>query len=259
MNRVRRKREAGRAISPEILGQAVDKLAAALQKNSAAPASPAGRALNDDCEYLMEAVYFSRDKYHFERIRLFNLRRFSYPVDLNATEGNSFILAPTAMGNIGGTMRSYAQRHYGFDLDVLWTRLQNASQSSTSFYGVLQDAKAQLDFLVALTCLMLATTCAWLLLELLIYRSAHDFVVIGIIGPLVVFLLYVLCCRAYNVFADLMRSCVDLFRFKVLSDLHIPLPLGLEEERQVWHGVANLMGYENPGEAGAPLSLTYKH
>jgi len=67
-------------------------------------------------------------------------------------------------------------------------------------------------------------------------------------------------CRAYSVFADLMRSCIDLFRFKVLSDLHMPLPPGLEEEKSMWQDLANLMGYENSTSiAGKPISVTYKH
>ncbi len=57
-----------------------------------------------------------------------------------------------------------------------------------------------------------------------------------------------------------MRSCVDVFRFKVLTDLHLPLPPGLEEEKAAWQDLANLMGYENPQSAPDKLiSVTYKH
>jgi hypothetical protein len=164
------------------------------------------------------------------------------------------------MGNIGGTMRSYAQKHYGFDLEVLWTRLQNASQSSDKFYAVLQDAKVQLDFFVAITWFAVVTTITWLLLQLLVFRRPAEFLYIGIVGPVVSVIAYQLSCRAYRVFADLMRSCVDLFRFKVLTDLHLPLPPGLEEEKGVWQDLANLMGYENAqSEPGKLISVTYKH
>jgi hypothetical protein len=57
-----------------------------------------------------------------------------------------------------------------------------------------------------------------------------------------------------------MRSSVDLFRFKVLTDLHLPLPAGLEEEKALWEDLANIMGYENlRRDRKSPISVTYKH
>jgi hypothetical protein len=261
MNRVRRMREAGIAIPANILNEAVVKLVPVLAANSIDKTTESWKALDADCDYLIEAMYFSRDRYQKERIGLYNLRRFRFPVDLGAVpERSAIILAPTRMGNIGRTMHSYGQRHYGFDLEVLWTRLQNASQSSDKFYTVLQDAKVQLDFFVAITWFAAVTTIGWLLLQLSIFHAERDFLYIGIVGPLVTVVAYLLGCRAYSVFADLMRSCIDLFRFKVLSDLHMPLPPGLEEEKSMWQDLANLMGYENSTSiAGKPISVTYKH
>jgi hypothetical protein len=261
MGRIKRKRAAGIAVSAKLLEQAVEKLEPVLAANSADKITKSWSCLDADCDFLIESVYFSRDRYQAERIRLFNLRRFQFPVDLKSVaERSAIILAPTRMGNIGGTMRSYAQKHYGFDLEVLWTRLQNASQNSDKFYTVLQDAKVQLDFFVAITWFAVATTITWLLLQLLVFRRPAEFLYIGTIGPVVSVLAYQLSCRAYSVFADLMRSCVDLFRFKVLTDLHLPLPLGLEEEKAAWQDLANLMGYENTqSEPDKPISVTYKH
>jgi|HubBroStandDraft_2_1064218.scaffolds.fasta_scaffold31133_2 hypothetical protein len=261
MGRVRRKRAAGIAISAKLLQQALEKLEPVLAANSVDRTVKSWSFLDADCDLLIESIYFSRDRYQAERIRLFNLRRFQFPVDLKSVaERSAIILAPTKMGNIGGTMRSYAQKHYGFDLEVLWTRLQNASQSSDKFYTVLQDAKVQLDFFVATTWFAVVTTIAWVLLQLLVFRRPAEFLYIGMIGPVVSVVAYQLSCRAYSVFADLMRSCVDLFRFKVLTDLHLPLPPGLEEEKAAWQDLANLMGYENTQSAPDKLiSVTYKH
>lgn len=261
MNRVRGKRETGRAISATELAAAVAKIVIVLSENKVDLDQESGRQLDNDYDYLIEAIYFSRDRYQSERIRLFNLRRFRFPVDLNSIKDRSaIVLAPTSMGNIARTMRSYAQNHYGFDLDVLWTRLQNASQSSDKFYASLQDAKVQLDFFVACTVLACVTTAAWLVLEVAYFRSATDFMLVGIAGPLLITGAYGLSIRAYGVFADLMRSCVDLFRFKVMTDLHLPLPLGLEEEKTAWQDLANVMGYENSrDESNRTISITYKH
>ena len=264
MNAVRRRRESGREIPRDVLRAAVDKLVPVLEANDADGAVTAPvckRALDADYEYLKEAMYFSRDRYRAERIRLYNLRQFRYPVKANAeVRASAITLAPTTLGNISLTMRSYAQKYYGFDLDVLWTRLQNALRSSDAFFTGLQDAKVQLDFFVTCAWLAWLSTFAWLTAELLVLRSLKGFIIAGVVGPLVAFGAYTLACRAYSVFADVMRTGVDLFRFKLLSDLHLPLPLGLEEERVAWRNLASVMGYLNLEKPdGTKISMTYKH
>jgi len=264
MDAVRLRRESGREIPHAVLKAAVDKLVPVLENNDAdgAVTAPAPRrALDADYEYLKEAMYFSRDKYLAERIRLYNLREFRYPVRGKAVpQQSAIILAPTTLGNISLTMRSYAQKYYGFDLDVLWTRLQDALRSSDSYFTSLQDAKVQLDFFATCAWLAWLSTFAWLAAELLVLRSVKGFIIAGVVGPLVAFGAYTLACRAYSVFADVMRSGVDLFRFKLLGDLHLPLPDDLEAERLAWRNLASVMGYlnlENPD--GTTISITYKH
>jgi hypothetical protein len=73
-------------------------------------------------------------------------------------------------------------------------------------------------------------------------RSLHDFLVAGIAGVLALFL-YSLACKTYSVFADIMRSAVDLFHFKLMEDLHLRLPTWLEEEKLLWERVGNVTGY----------------
>jgi hypothetical protein len=235
-----------------------------LQTNKADSRAAEGtdaRILDHDCDALKEAIYFSRDKYQAERIRLYNLRKFNFPDDADAGEdASTILLAPTALGNVARTAHRYAEDTYCFDLDVLWTRLDQALRTSDPFYKTLENAKVQLDFYVACASLAWITTAAWLLLHLALLRSVVDFVIIGVVGPLVAHGAYELACRAYKVFADVMRTGVDLFRFKVLTDLHLPLPLGLEEERIAWLTLANVMGYQNlQAPDGSSASFTYKH
>lgn len=264
MGAVRRRRESGQAIPHAVLKAAVDKFRLVLAANDAdgaVTASRAKRALDADYDYLIEAMYFSRNKYQSERIRLFNVREFRFPVRAAAApQQSAIILAPTTLGNISLTMRSYAHNYYGFDLDVLWTRLQNALRSSDPYFTSLQDTKVQLDFFATCAWLAWVSTIGWLVAELWVLRSLKGFLIAGVMGPLVAFGAYTLACRAYSVFADVMRSGVDLFRFKVLSDLHLPLPLGLEEERIAWRNLASVMGYlnlENPD--GTKISISYRH
>ena len=116
------------------------------------------------------------------------------------------------------------------------------------------------SFFAACAWLAWLTTFVWLAMELLVVRSVRGFIAVGIVGPLVAMASYALACRAYSVFADVMRTGVDLFRFKVLSELHLPLPAGLEEERIAWSHLANAMGYLNLESAdGSAVSVTYKH
>jgi hypothetical protein len=198
----------------------------------------------------VEAIEYGADQWRAERIRLFNKRQFTFPgvrpsSRVRAHSGIN-MLAPTRFGNIGRTMRSYALTRYNFDLEIMWTRLQNAIQkNATGFYGVLQDSKAQVDFLVSLVWFTFVFTVFWSI-RLLSYANATvaEFLSVGLGGAIVTVLSYAMACRSYQVFADLMRSAVDMFRFKVLDVLQLPLPYGSDEERELWQKVANAMGFE---------------
>jgi len=259
-----RLRSAGREISATRLFAAMQALLPILRCNHATiedGASPESRALDGDCDAVIEAIRFARDKYMAERIRLYNLRKVRFPTEADAgEEPSTILLAPTTLGNIARTMRSYAAQHYRLDLEVLWTRLDEALRSSEPFYANLQAAKMQVDFFIACAGLASLTTAAWLVLELVWLRSTVVFTTVGVVGPLAAYAAYALGCRAYIVFADVMRTGIDLFRFKVLSDLHLPLPLSLNDEHDVWLEVASVMGYENFRNAtGGEIAVIYKH
>ena len=64
---------------------------------------------------------------------------------------------------------------------------------------------------------------------------------------------YELACQNYLLFADLLRSSVDLFRFDLLKDLQIALPVGTKEEKQLWEQMNNQIGYDRRG------SILYRH
>ena len=118
------------------------------------------QALDFDHAELINAIDDSRERLHFEIRRLQNLRQFSYPTVSNANRGETSlnILAPTRMGNLTRTMRSYALDRYGIDLDIFWTKLQRTLQKESNFYQTLSDAKIQVDFLVSLTFLTMMFT-----------------------------------------------------------------------------------------------------
>jgi hypothetical protein len=161
------------------------------------------------------------------------------------------VLYPTTMGNIGSTMRSYAISRYSLDLDIFWSRLQSCVQSDNNYFGVLQDVKVQLDFLV--TSFWLTGVFALIWTPIAFYEgSLLEFLAVGASGFLPLFL-YSLACDAYLLFADLMRGAVDLYRFKLAVNLNLPLPGGTEEERLFWTRLGNIIGYASEER------LSYKH
>lgn len=152
-------------------------------------------------------------------------------------------IAPTRMGNLAGTLRSYAQTRYGMPLDILWTRFQRVLQDDEKLNGTLQDAKIQLDFLVSLTWLTAAFTLVWTAVLAVYSRSYGAFLVVSLLGPLCVGLFYWLACQAYLTFSEVMCGAVDLRRFDLLTALKQPLPSFPEQEKDRWGALSQWVGY----------------
>jgi hypothetical protein len=163
-------------------------------------------------------------------------------------------LAPTRLGNIAGTLRSFGETRYGIAVDVFWTRLQAVILTDKDTFNTIQDAKIQLDFFVSLTWLTAVFTAVWSVILALTSANIVLFLVVVIAGPLLVRLWYSLACQMYVVFADAMRSAIDLLRFKLIQAYHLPLPAGSSDERRLWQELAARVGYDSPtGDA------IYKH
>ncbi len=243
IRQVLRRRRFGCNIPYEDLSAAVTGLRTLLSTNSANLEEDVSKKLRQAHIALKEAIYFARDRSQFERVQLYNERQFSYPGDMNPGHEPSphNVLSPTTMGNIGSTMRSYAITRYNLDLDIFWSRFQNSVQSDKDYFGVLQDVKVQVDCLVALIWLIGLFALIWTPIAFC-KGSTQGFLLVGCTGfvPLV---LYSLACNTYRVFADLMRGAVDLFRFRLLGNLHIPLPSGSEQEMLLWERLGNTTGY----------------
>jgi hypothetical protein len=156
------------------------------------------------------------------------------------------------MGNIGRTIESYSLSRYQLDLDVLWTRFHHAIQASDKFFSLFQDAKTNLDMCVTLWWLTTILTAVWSVRLVAVARLGL-FLTVAIVGPLLGIVWYRMAAQSYRVFADLLRSAVDLFRFDLLKTLALPLPLGPEEERQLWNQLSQQTGYRQPA------TFSYRH
>jgi hypothetical protein len=248
VNKVLRKSSTGHCIDSGELSTAVAAMTKLVASNSTAQNTKASKRLKAAYLEFKDAIFGALDRSQSKRVLLYNQRQFSYPGSFEPNDPSvpeartQNVLAITRMGNIGQTMRSYAITRYNLDLDIFWSRLQNSIQTNTTtYFGVLQDVKVQVDCLVALvwlSAMFSLVVTPWMLYR----RSILEFAVAGAAGLLSLWL-YSLACNSYEVFADMMRGAVDLFRFKLLDDLHLALPNGPEEEKFLWERLGNMTGY----------------
>jgi hypothetical protein len=247
----------GARIKPALLAASVHELARALSANKFRK----GSAIFKAEEELLETMAYAVDRCQFEIRQLLHKRQTNFPgVRPTATDqpegpSSNNILAPTKMGNIGRTMRSYALVRYQMDLDIFWTRLQNSLQKDAKdYYSVLQDSKVQVDCAVTLFWLSTVFTLFWtpFLIWYVKDSTTSEFLIVAIGGTVCMLGCYLLACQSYRVFADIMRSSVDLFRFQVLTSLHIALPFGSDEERTLWYRLGIVTEFD-------PEPFQYKH
>ena len=221
----------------------------------------AGARLDAAQNDLVDALQFNANFVQYERIRLLNERQFHFPgvrpstPDQDDGPSTHSILAPTRLGNIGKTMRSYSLSRYNFDLDIFWTRLQSGLQKDgIAYYNSLQDMKAQVDCMVTIVWLSALFTLLWsvLLLQSCISSTELEFRLVAGGGAATTILAYWLACESYSTFADVMRSAVDLFRLKIIDQFSLPAPYGSDEERDLWERLGNAVAF------GAREQFRYK-
>jgi hypothetical protein len=156
------------------------------------------------------------------------------------------------MGNIARSIQSYTASRYGLNIDMLWTRFQKVMHDD-GFYGVLQDAKTQVDFLVSSIWLTAISTLLWIAYQMFVGHGVLLFLAALALGPLALFVFHGLALQNYRAFADLMRSAVDLYRWALLDALHIAKPQDPLQERELWPILNRQLGY---GEA---VGIPYDH
>jgi hypothetical protein len=236
------RRQLGWEIPIASIQKAVDALHICLMGGGAAATPP---DLRDARRKLNRIILYVRERVKYENRNVHNQLQATFPgqvFDPNVSTDN--ILASTAFGNIGRTMRSYALRRYGMDLDIFWTRFEKPmADGSNKLPDNLAAQKSQVDFLVNMLWLTLLTGFFWI--PTLWIEGAHPvlFVGVAIAAPALAWLFYDAACRAYLVFADQLRTAVDFFRFDVLNQLNIGLPNGTDDEEMLWERLGNRIGY----------------
>ncbi len=238
------RRTNGDIITSEQMLDAKRELSDALKGNDAdarADAEEQAARLDRD-DIAMDAILaYAKRRAESETFQLFARRRLDF--------GDGPVL-PTAAGNMAQAVASYARSRYGFSIDLLWSRLQAVMPKEA--YSTLQDAKAELDSLIALWWLALGTAVGWWFVSALA-GALTTFLIVAFAGPLVCALLSFLVLESYRGFHDLLRSAVDLNRFDLIKALHLRLPDGPVAERALWSSLAQQAEY------GRELSVRYEH
>jgi hypothetical protein len=234
----------GRCITAAVFEGIVDALAAALERGDADSQGDAAKAFDAAQVALLSLFEYAKDKYEELYVDQFSERQASF--------GHATV-APTRMGNIAQTIQSYGATRYAINLATLWPRFQRTLAANETSFTALQEAKSQLDFLVATWWLTAATVGAWAVAFVVGGTDVIWFLGFAVAGPCLLWIVYRLGCRSYLAFAQLIRSAVDLQRFDVLKALHIALPVDLKEERDLWDCLSSVVSF------GETRELRYDH
>ena len=222
------RRQSNQGITLGELEAEVRPLTNTLRTNNAELLTEASKNLDRDHGTLLQLIRYATDQAQERYAQLLTEFQFDY-----AGED----VAPTKMGNISRVAPHYAASRYYMNLDVFWTRLQKVVAADANFYSAMQDAKMQVDFLVALIWYTFSFTVMWVI-ALPCMGEAHDlFLGIAIAGPLLTYAWYRLALQNYRAFANLLCASVDLFRTDLLKTLRVPLPANAEQERLIWETI----------------------
>jgi hypothetical protein len=216
------------------LEAAVTVLEQVLRQNDANAPVDGKYALDDAQQQLVWLIDRAVDRARDEHFRLANKHVFNF---------GTLRLAPTMMGNIADTVQSYAANRYRFNLEVFWSRLQKTLQKDEKFYLVVQDAKTQLDFLIACAWLTALWTAVWTIVLGIVSYHYRVFPAVALGGPVLAYVWYRVAVEHYRAFADVLRTAVDLFRFDLLKELRLAVPADVVDEWALWESLTALTAY----------------
>lgn len=162
-------------------------------------------------------------------------KRTDYPVPLVAKDLRTDDVRPTSLGNILRNSETYPSARYGVDAARAWPRLYHiipdAMQSS------LNDARASMETGLAVSFLAMPIGPAGSIL-LLSEGASTLWALIVLWAALGISLIaYQSALPAARVYRDHVRAAFDLHRLELLSQLQMPMPVTLAEERALWERV----------------------
>jgi hypothetical protein len=162
-------------------------------------------------------------------------------------------LAPTKMGNVANTVQGYAIRRYHCNFEIAWSNLQRIVAKDDKASATLQEAKTQLDFLVACCWLSLVSAAAWSIIFAFFHPNGGGFLLAALGGPVIAYMWYRAAAEQYRSFADVVMMSLDTFRFDLLRQMRMKLPVDVEDEREMWEHLDKLTTF------GELQNFQYEH
>ena len=180
------------------------------------------------------------------------LKREEHAIELR----RSFSIDPhklrgTKLGNIVESYSEYPKTRYGLEPDVCWPRLRFVMQPK--HFKLMEAQWMQMDFLISIAGLALIYGTLALLVGPWLGLVWWSWLILGLLAYLVGWGFYRLSITAALNFGAAYKSCVDLYRLKLLRALRIQRPEKHSDEKLLWKELNKLIT-----RAEEPVGLVYE-
>jgi hypothetical protein len=80
----------------------------------------------------------------------------------------------------------------------------------------------------------------WSIVFLVLDPNRGAFLAAALGGPLLAYMWYRAAAEQYRSFADVLMTAFDTYRFQILTEMRLALPVDVEDERQTWERIDKL-------------------
>lgn len=146
---------------------------------------------------------------------------------------------PTRLGNVLRAAERYPYSRYGADSIILWPRLSHVVERQV--LDDVEDARALLEFLLVISLWFATAGLAGGSLVLGLGGSPVLAVAWSVGGILAAYLAYVSAIWSAVEYGEQLRTSMELFRLALFEQLRIDTPTNLQEEREAWSRLEDLV------------------
>lgn len=180
-----------------------------------------GRFTDDDAE---------QDVQHYTKLMQKRTREF--PPDTQS-------LLWTGLGNIARAAEFYSLKAYGMEIISAWPRLITVLPDN--LINAIDLAKAKFDFAVNAFFLTLLISLQYLVSGII---TLSPVLLVGTsIGILLMYIAYKLAMIAAQQRGEYFKAATDLYRYDLLQQLGLRIPISWKEERAMWKSLGQLFVY----------------
>lgn len=146
---------------------------------------------------------------------------------------------PTRLGNVLRAAERYPYSRYGADSIILWPRLSHVVERQV--LDDVEDARALLEFLLVISLWFATAGIAGGGLVLGLGGSPLLTIAWSVGGVLAAYLAYVSAIWSAVEYGEQLRTSMELFRLSLFEQLRIETPKNLQEERDAWSRLEDLI------------------